>query len=148
MSDASFKASGACLCGKVSYSATVKTAAGACHCGMCRTWSSGPFMAAHAAGSVDFTGAENIARYSSSQWAERGFCSHCGTNLFYHLLPRPGLPEGEYILAAGTLAEQQNLTFSNEVYYEHAPGWYRFADEESRTRLTEADIMAMYGGTD
>lgn len=147
MTDNTFEATGACLCGSVTYTATVKTGAGACHCGMCRGWSSGPFMAAHATGKVQFSGSEHITRYASSEWAERGFCNRCGSNLFYHLLPRPGLPDGEYILSAGTVVEQQQLVFDNEVYYEQAPGWYAFTDEEKRTRLTEADIMAMYGAS-
>jgi len=146
MADETFPATGACMCGQVTYSATVKTNAGACHCGMCRAWSGGPFMAAHAAGAVDFSGADNITTYNSSQWAERGFCKKCGSNLFYRLLPRPGLPDGEYILSAGTVKEQQKLNFDNEVFVDHMPGWYEFNGNESRKRLTEADIMAMYGG--
>ena len=146
MADETFPATGACMCGKVTYTATIKANAGACHCGMCRSWSGGPFMAAHATGPVEFSGADNIATFSSSQWAERGFCKNCGSNLFYRLLPRPGLPEGEYILSAGSVKEQQHLNFDNEVYVDHMPGWYEFAGNESRQRLTEADIMAMYGG--
>lgn len=146
MSEQTFAATGSCMCGKVTYKAEIKTGAGACHCGMCRAWSGGPFMAAHATGKVDFNGEENIAVYQSSQWAERGFCKRCGSNLYYHLLPRAELPDGEYILSAGTVKEQNNFTFNNEVYVEHAPGWYEFTDNQSRTRLTEADIMAMYGG--
>ena len=145
MSEKTFESNGACMCGKVTYKATLKTGAGACHCGMCRQWSGGPFMAAHAAGEVAFNGEQYISKYSSSQWAERGFCNQCGSNLFYYLLPRPGLPNGEHILSAGTVADQSKFNFDNEVYIEHAPGWYQFADEVSRTRLTEADIMAMYG---
>ena len=145
MSEQTFSASGRCLCGKVSYTANIKTGAGACHCGMCRQWSGGPYMAAHVQGSVEFTGQEFISRYSSSQWAERGFCQQCGSNLFYHLLPRPGVPDGEYIMSAGTVNEQQELSFTNEVFVEQAPGWYGFTDAESRTRLTEAELMAMYG---
>jgi hypothetical protein len=144
MTHQTFAATGSCLCGAVTYKASVKTGAGVCHCAMCRSWSGGPFMAAHASGDVEFTGSDNIARYSSSEWAERGFCNRCGSNLFYHLLPRPGLPDGEYILSAGTIKEQQHFEFDNEVYYEHAPGWYAFANEDQRTRLTEAEIMAMY----
>ena len=147
MGDNTFDSSGACICGKVSYKATLKTSAGACHCGMCRQWSGGPYMAVHATGKPAFNGEEHIGIYSSSQWAERGFCKNCGSNLFYHLLPRPGLPDGEYMLSAGAIADQSQLNFDNEVYVEQAPGWYRFTEEENRTRLTEADIMAMYGGS-
>ena len=146
MSDNTFEASGSCLCGKVSYTATLKTSAGACHCGMCRKWSSGPFMAVHATGKATFDGEQHIGRYGSSPWAERGFCKNCGSNLFYHLLPRPGLPEGEYILSAGSVADQNNLNFDHEVFVDGAPGWYQFTEEASRERMTEADIMAKYGG--
>ncbi len=145
MSDQTFEGTGTCMCGKVTYQATLKTGAGACHCGMCRQWSGGPFMAVHATGNVTFKGEQYISRYPSSQWAERAFCKNCGANLFYFLLPRPGLPDGEYMLSAGSVTEQKQLNFDNEVFIEQAPGWYQFADEASRTRLTEADIMAMYG---
>ncbi len=145
MTDKTFSASGACMCGKVTYTANIKPGAGACHCGMCRSWSGGPFMAAHAEGKVQFSGEAHISIYQSSQWAQRGFCKVCGANLFYHLLPRPGLPDGEYIMSAGTVKEQQSLTFDNEVFIEHAPGWYEFTAPETRSRLTEAELMAMYG---
>ena len=145
MSDNTFEASGTCLCGNVRYSTTLSTSAGACHCGMCRKWSGGPFMAVHATGEVKFEGEQHIGRYNSSPWAARGFCQNCGSNLFYHLLPRPGLPNGEYILSAGMVSEQNQLKFDNEVFIDGAPGWYQFSDEDTRDRMTEADIMAKYG---
>lgn len=135
---------GACLCGKVRYTGVLKGGAGACHCGQCRRWSSGPYMSAHTEQKVDFEGEEHIATYQSSQWAERGFCKNCGSNLFYHLLPRPEVPDGEYILAAGTVNDQSVLKFDHEVYVDGAPGWYCFDNESERKRMTEADILAMF----
>lgn len=142
------EATGACLCGKVSYQAEFRPSAGACHCGMCRKWCGGPLMSIHAVGPVSFKGAEHIGTYSSSAWAERGFCNHCGSGLYYHLLPQAALPDGEYIMSAGTLTDQSRLVFDHEVYVDHAPGWYHFAGEEQRKRMTEADIMAIYGASD
>ena len=135
---------GACLCGNVSYEASLQPGAGACHCAMCRKWAGGLLMAVHAIGAVDFSGSEHIAVYRSSDWAERGFCKNCGSNLFYHLRPRPFAPNGEYMLSAGSVSDQSVLQFDHEVYVDHAPGWYRFADEAKRKRLTEADVLAMY----
>jgi len=137
--------SGQCLCGEVKYNAKIRGGAGACHCAMCRRWSSGPYMSAHAHGKIEFQGSENIRNFSSSQWAERGFCKNCGSNLYYHLLPRAGVPDGEYILAAGTVDDQSVLEFDHEVYVDGAPGWYRFDNESERKRMTEADILAIYG---
>jgi len=138
------RATGGCLCGAVTYTATLKPGAGACHCAMCRKWSSGPFMSAHAEGKVEFLGAANIKTYASSEWAERGFCKQCGSTLFYHLKPRPEVPDGEYILSAGSVDDQSNMQFDHEVYVDGSPGWYRFDDEQSRKRMTEADILAMF----
>lgn len=135
---------GRCLCGKVSYSASLKPGAGACHCGMCRRWAGGPLMSVHAEGSVTVSGKEHLGTYSSSQWAERAFCKHCGSNLYYRLLPSEHFPEGEYIFTAGSLDNQQGLKFDHEVYVDHNPGWFQFAGNDDRKRLTEADIVAMY----
>ena len=78
-------ATGRCLCGTVNFEAeNVDTHVHGCHCSMCRNWSGGPVLAANA-GSVVFGGSEHIGRYDSSEWAERGFCSRCGSNLFYRL---------------------------------------------------------------
>ena len=101
-------------------------------------------LAVHAAGPVDFDGEAAIRTYPSSDWAERGFCAQCGTNLFYYLRPRDGLPDGEWILSAGTLDTQEGLEFASEIYVDHAPGWYAFAEPEQRQRLTGAEVLAMY----
>jgi len=135
---------GSCLCDAVTYTAKLKTGTGVCHCGMCRKWGSGPFMSVHAEGAVAFTGTEHIQEYQSSEWAARGFCKCCGTSLYYHLKPRPEVPDGEYILSAGTVHDQSTISFDHEVYVDAAPGWYKFDGEESRKRMTEAQILAMF----
>ena len=77
---------GACMCGAVKVTATAnKPSVSVCHCDMCRRWSAGPFMAV-ACQAVNFEGQENINRIRSSDWAERGFCTACGSNLFYHIV--------------------------------------------------------------
>ena len=136
--------SGACLCGKVTFAASVETGLGACYCGMCRQWSAGPFMSVNAVGPVTLTGKENIGLYSSSDWAERGFCNQCGSNLFYRLLPRKGLPDGQYIFSAGAVSDQSKFQFDHEVFVDHAPHWYRFADEAERKRMTEAELLKQF----
>jgi len=45
---------------------------------------------------VTFDGQQNIGRIRSSDWAEHGFYTRCGSNLFYHLIER-----SDYLLAAG-----------------------------------------------
>ena len=45
----------------------------------------------------------------------------------------------------GTVKDLSILQFDHEAYVDQAPGWYRFADEAKCKRMTEANIMAMYG---
>ena len=35
---------------------------------------------------VKFDGEAHISKIRSSEWAERGFCAKCGSNLFYHII--------------------------------------------------------------
>ena len=94
--------SGGCLCGAVRFTvAIMPTRTGACHCGMCRKWAGGPYMATDCGTDVTFEGADNIATYRSSPWAERGFCKTCGSNLFYRIVET-----GQLMMSTGTLEAQ------------------------------------------
>ena len=50
------KMQGSCLCGAVSLKTNSKTEVEACHCGMCRRWGGGPFLAIHCGSDVSFSG--------------------------------------------------------------------------------------------
>ena len=77
---------GRCLCGAVTFEArAVPEHFGTCHCNMCQRWGAGPLMAVMVK-DVSFQGADQIARYRSSAWAERAFCKTCGTSLFYRVI--------------------------------------------------------------
>ncbi len=116
---------GQCLCGSVTFEAKdIETGIHACHCSMCRRWNGGPAMAS-SVGSVVFTGEENIVRYPSSDWAERGFCKLCGSNLFYFLKP------DRYIIGTGMFNEQP-FELTGEIYCENKPGGYNFAGDHPR----------------
>lgn len=126
---------GRCLCGAVTYAARdVEQEYKACHCGMCRRWGGGPAFAVHV-GSVEFRGEENIRRYDSSAWAERGFCVRCGSNLFYRL--KPG---GTPILWLGTLDDQTGCRLVGEIYIDAKSEGYNLAGDHPR--LTEADLQS------
>ncbi len=128
-------ATGRCLCGAVSYTATdVDPHMHACHCGMCRRWSGGPAMAA-SVGSIEFQGEEHISRYDSSAWAERGFCSRCGTNLFYRLKET-----NHHVVWMGTFDDQAPFELVGEIYIDDKPAAYDFAGEHPRQ--TGEEFMA------
>jgi hypothetical protein len=103
---------------------------------MCRRWSAGPFMAVNCQEAV-FEGGENIARIRSSDWAERGFCTKCGSNLFYHLVET-----SDYQIAAGLFDDQSVLRMSLQVFTDRKPQFYDFSNE---TRMmTGAEVIAAF----
>jgi hypothetical protein len=128
---------GKCMCGAVKFSATAKKpSVVACHCDMCRRWSAGPFMALDCQ-TVTFDGSENIGRIRSSDWAERGFCTKCGSNLFYHIVE-----SSAYQIAAGLFDDQSMLRMSLQVFTDCRPEFYEFANETKM--MTGAEVMAMF----
>jgi hypothetical protein len=128
---------GKCMCGAVKFSATAKKpSVVACHCEMCRRWSAGPFMALNCQ-TVTFEGQEDIGRIRSSDWAERGFCTKCGSNLFYHIVE-----SSDYQIAAGLFDDQSMLRMSLQVFTDSKPEFYEFANETKM--MTSAEVIAMF----
>ena len=134
--------SGECLCGAVEFAAGFASAnITACHCDMCQRWSSAPYMSAHSKTFEITKGADQVIRYRSSDWAERGFCGHCGTHLFYHLLPAKA-----HMVAVGCLKDQDMLRFTKQIFVDQKSPAYAF--ENKTEMLTKADVMARVGGSD
>ena len=132
------KGSGSCLCGATRFKAKrVSTKVGACHCSMCRKWGGGPLMAVDCGTDVSFEGQENVSTFSSSAWAERGFCKKCGSNLFYRLKD-----SGQYILSAGLFEDQGRFVFDEQVFIDEKPSFYSFANETKN--MTGAEVFAKY----
>ncbi|MCZ6641658.1 MAG: GFA family protein [Gammaproteobacteria bacterium] len=128
-------ATGQCLCGAVTYTAeAVDADVHSCHCSMCRRWSGGPGFAA-SVGKIEFAGEENITRFDSSAWAERGFCKTCGTNLFYRLKETD-----HYVVWMGTFDDQALFKLAGEIYVDEKPASYEFAGDHPR--LTGEEFMA------
>lgn len=129
---------GQCLCGAVKVTAgQAGNAVGACHCGMCRRWGGGPFMEISCGSSVLFDGEENISVFDSSAWAERGFCSKCGTHLFYRLKET-----GQHMVPVGIFDNDDELVFQSQVFIDEKPAYYSFADKTEE--MTGAELFAKY----
>lgn len=132
---------GHCLCGAVTFSVdAVNPEHHACHCDMCRRWSGAPFFAATVE-NIRFAGEDNITRYPSSRWAERGFCTTCGTNLFYRFKEAD-----EYYVCVGAFDDQTPFKMVGEIYIDSKPPGYAFAGDHPR--LTEAEFLEKIGIAD
>ena len=126
-----------CLCGAVHIKATkMSKHVGACHCGMCRKWGGGPFMEVDCGTDVIFTGEDSISVFDSSKWAQRGFCSQCGSHLFYRLKDT-----GQYMIPVGLFADNA-FVFDHQVFVDKKPSYYRFANKTKD--LTEQQVFELY----
>ncbi|MEM9585238.1 MAG: GFA family protein [Pseudomonadota bacterium] len=139
--------SGQCLCGKISYKIErPKSKLGACHCTMCRRWSGGVFIGLQVApDDIEFEGAEHLASFASSDWAERAFCTTCGANMYYRVTA-PGPYHGVYHVGSGTLDEHGDLKLVEELFIDIKPQGYSFA--EKTHAMTNAEVAALFADAD
>ena len=132
---------GSCLCNRVSVevSKTPKTFS-VCHCDMCRKWSGGVGMDFDAGQRLKFSGEEFIGRYSSSEWAERGFCKSCGTHLFYRLKKTD-----HYYLYLGLFGDAVSPEFDTQEFIDEKPAYYAFANKtKTRTKAESYVLLEKY----
>lgn len=76
---------GSCLCGAVRFSASGRLRGVIyCHCSQCRKQSGHYYAATNVAvDDLAVEGGEKITWYEASTFAKRGFCSVCGSALFW-----------------------------------------------------------------
>lgn len=133
------KKKGGCLCGSVSFEITPnEEEVHICHCGLCRKWHGGPGFAVQCKSDWVINGEENMTWYKSSEWAERGFCSKCGS----HLLFRTN--DGSYHgVSAGVLDNQDGFKIGMHIFVDKKPPYFDFTDDSPR--LTEKEFLEMVG---
>ncbi|MBV7315118.1 GFA family protein [Shewanella sp. NIFS-20-20] len=129
-----------CLCGAVKITAEqVDPKFTVCHCHTCRTWGGGPLFAMRCGVNIVFEHEHKISQYASSSWASRGFCSECGTHLFYRLNQT-----GEYNVPVGLFAHLTELEFEMAIQYfsDARPSYYCFSNQTKE--MTTEQIMAYF----
>lgn len=116
---------GGCLCGRVRFriSGPLREVI-FCHCSQCRK-QSGLYFAATSvsADALDLSGAQDITWYAASHFAKRGFCSTCGSALFW----KPN-DEARYAILAGTFDDPSCLVPGYHICTEGRAGFYAIAD--------------------
>lgn len=127
---------GQCFCGRVRYEVErpLKFMVHD-HCSICRKISGAPMVTW--AGVLDrqfqiLTGAEHLTAFRSSPEAERQFCNHCGTNLFF----RSTIWPGEVHFTVGTLISPFSERPEAHVFYSDRAEWM---EEEAK--------IPKYGGS-
>ncbi len=117
---------GSCNCGGVKFTVTGELREViACHCGQCRK-QSGHFYAATSAADKDLqiNDAGSLKWYAASDDAKRGFCSECGSALFWR---RNG---GEYtsILAGSLDGDAGGIKLDLHIFVADKGAYYEIND--------------------
>ncbi|ABM02444.1 glutathione-dependent formaldehyde-activating, GFA [Psychromonas ingrahamii 37] len=127
-----------CLCGSVKINvANVNPKFTVCHCDACRNWGGGPSFSVQCGTEVNIKGAENIKEYNSSFWASRGFCSTCGTHLFYRLNQ-----SGGYNIPVGLFSKVNDFVMTMQYFSDQRPDYYCFSNQTEE--MTRAEIKSYF----
>lgn len=133
-----YQGKASCLCGATRiFVKSMSHSMSGCHCQMCRKWGGGPFLVVDCGSEVLFEGQENINKFASSQWLERGFCNQCGTHLFCRLKQT-----NNYFMPVGIFEQQKDFIFERQIFIDEKPEYYSFANETKN--LTEAEFVAQF----
>lgn len=117
---------GHCLCRSVTVTLIqARPEVDICHCAKCRRWG-GVFFSGMKGASFEVKGQELVTVFRSSDWAERAFCSRCGSNLWFRFLPTD-----HHSFLAGLFdlpdAVDATMGIEQQIFIEEKPAWYDLA---------------------
>ncbi|WP_170791189.1 GFA family protein [Ruegeria lacuscaerulensis] len=117
---------GSCLCGKVAFTIDGDLAApNACHCGQCRRQSGHLWASCEThQDNLSFTSSETLGWYRASDIAKRGFCSACGSFLFWQ-----HNDEDTIAVSIGSLDEPTGLKLAQHIFVADKGDYYDIKDD-------------------
>lgn len=126
---------GKCLCGAVTIrvDGAHDPRPGACHCRMCQRWSGGLFLCFAAEASAVTVKGE-VARYASSDIAERAFCPRCGSHLW---MRDTGAADAAYDLMPGLFDAAADWPLRSEIYSDRALASVTLSGDHRRATRAE-----------
>lgn len=117
---------GSCLCGRISFTVHGSLSQpDACHCVQCRKQSGHYFASTDVPKTaVTVTGSENVSWYPSSEKVRRGFCSTCGSCLFWEPNGRDwiAIAMGAFDTPTATHLEKHIFVAEKGDYYDITDG--------------------------
>ena len=117
---------GKCLCGNVSFTVSGElTPPSACHCSQCRRQSGHYWSASHIPTSkLKIEGEENITWFLATQEARRGFCSTCGSFLFWE-----SFKEDHTSVSMGAFETPTNTKIAKHIFVANKGDYYEINDD-------------------
>ena len=124
--DETVRASGGCLCGAVRFRlyGSLRPVV-ACHCTQClRSHGHYASYTGLARSGVELTEEKGLAWYRSSETARRGFCTNCGSSLFWDRIG------GDFLsVSAGSLDPPTKLKTLRHIFVAGKADYYELADD-------------------
>lgn len=126
MSEDTTDIEGGCYCGNVRYRARdVGTAVTECHCSQCRRQAGHRYAVVDArTGNVAIEGEEHITWFRASPAAERGFCSTCGSHLFWR-----SLDDDDMGILAASIDAPTRLQMAGHIFVKDKGEYYEITDD-------------------
>jgi hypothetical protein len=122
---------GGCLCGDIRFRfAAPSLWCAHCHCSLCQRAHGAPLVTwvGVKTDSLRFIAGHSLHWYRSSADSERGFCSRCGSTLFFRSARWPG----ETHIVRSNIDGELDRQPSVHVHCESAADWFPFQDELPR----------------
>jgi hypothetical protein len=116
---------GSCLCGAVTFEVTgTLPPPSACHCTQCRKHS-GHFEASTDVprSALTIRGSDKLTWYRSSERVRRGFCSICGSSLFWDPIQKDWTA-----IAMGAFDQPTNTKLARHIFVADKGDYYEIAD--------------------
>ncbi len=135
---------GGCLCGAVRYRSTAPPLRGViCHCSMCRKHSGAPILAfVHFPRDSFRWLKDEPTRYPSSEFAERGFCSICGSTLSMH----EDVLGDRVQVTVGSLDEPDRVRMDDHVWTKEQILWFKVDDRLPRFTTSSTAVSTKAAG--
>lgn len=122
---------GSCLCEAVTFSWDPPSLwCSHCHCSLCQRAHGAAFVTwiGMPANACTIEGQASLRWYASSPDSERGFCSTCGSTLFFRSARWPG----ELHIALANVSGEADLAPRLHTYWDSRVAWFEFTDELER----------------
>uniref|UniRef100_A0A7S3K468 CENP-V/GFA domain-containing protein n=1 Tax=Aureoumbra lagunensis TaxID=44058 RepID=A0A7S3K468_9STRA len=129
------KRTGGCLCGKVRYAVNGNVRGVVwCHCSQCQRSHGATAAYTSAPKSSLIIDESNVSWYESSETSRRGFCSNCGSSLFYDSHSSLNIE-----ISAGTFDQPTHLKCIGHIFSDSISDYYKITDELPRYRENDLD---------
>ncbi len=101
---------------------------------MCQSWNGSCYAGVQGA-RHEIAGEDSVTVYRSSDWAERAFCRHCGSNLYFRFIP-----SDHTSFLAGLFELPTDFAVTQEIFHDSKPAWCELANDSEKK--TGAEIIA------